>query len=91
MVGTIVSALIVGVIVGVLARRVTPDKQNLSIVMTSVLGAAGAFLGSWVTYGLGYTDANRGWAIIPFLVGVIVAVIAIAIYLAVAGPHRIRP
>jgi uncharacterized membrane protein YeaQ/YmgE (transglycosylase-associated protein family) len=90
MVGTIISAVMVGVIVGVLARRVMPEKPNLSIVMTSVLGAAGAFLGSWLTYGLGYTDANRGWAIIPFLVGVIVAVIVIALYLAATGPKRIR-
>jgi uncharacterized membrane protein YeaQ/YmgE (transglycosylase-associated protein family) len=67
-----------------------PQKQSLAHVMPSVLGATGALLGSWLTYGLGYTDANRGWAAIPFLVGVIVAVILIAIYLAVIGRDRIR-
>ncbi|HZU48463.1 MAG TPA: GlsB/YeaQ/YmgE family stress response membrane protein [Mycobacterium sp.] len=90
MVSTVVSAVIVGVIVGALTRRVMPEKHNPGIVMTSVLGAAGAFLGSWLTYGLGYTDANRGWAMIPFVVGVIVAVVVIAIYLAVTGRDRVR-
>ncbi|HVQ99797.1 MAG TPA: GlsB/YeaQ/YmgE family stress response membrane protein [Mycobacterium sp.] len=85
MIGTIFSALIVGLIVGALARLVMPGKQNIGIIMTITLGAVGAFLGSWLTYNLGYTNSNGGWAVIPFLVGIILAVILIAIYLGVTG------
>jgi len=85
MIGTIFSALIVGLLVGALARLVMPGKQHIGIIMTIVLGAVGAFLGSWLTYNLGYTNSNGGWAVIPFLVGIIVAVILIAIYLGVTG------
>ncbi len=85
MIGTIFSALVVGLIVGALARLVMPGKQNIGLVMTIVLGAVGAFLGSWLTYNLGYTNSNGGWAVIPFLVGIITAVILIAIYLGVTG------
>ncbi len=85
MIGTIFSALIVGLLVGALARLVMPGKQHIGLIMTIALGAVGAFLGSWLTYNLGYTNSNGGWAVIPFLVGIIVAVILIAIYLGVTG------
>ena len=50
MIGTILSALIVGLIVGALARLIMPGKQNIGIIMTIVLGALGSFIGSWLTY-----------------------------------------
>lgn len=49
MVGTIISAVFVGLVVGVLARLILPGKQKIGVIMTVILGAAGAFLGSWVS------------------------------------------
>ena len=85
MIGTILSALVVGLIVGALARLIMPGKQNIGVIMTIVLGALGSFVGSWLTYQLGYQNSNGGWEIIPFLVGVIVAIVLIAIYVGITG------
>ncbi|MDV3130396.1 GlsB/YeaQ/YmgE family stress response membrane protein [Mycobacterium sp. 21AC1] len=85
MIGTIVSAIIVGLIVGALARLIMPGKQNIGVIMTIVLGVIGSLLGSWLTYQFGYSNANGGWQVIPFLVGIVVAIILIAIYLALTG------
>jgi uncharacterized membrane protein YeaQ/YmgE (transglycosylase-associated protein family) len=85
MIGTIVSAIVVGLIIGALARLVMPGKQNIGVIMTIVLGVLGSFIGTWVTYQLGYQNENGGFAIIPFLVGVVVAIILIAIYVAITG------
>jgi uncharacterized membrane protein YeaQ/YmgE (transglycosylase-associated protein family) len=85
MIGTIIGAIVVGLIVGVLARLVMPGKQDIGIIMTVLLGAVGSFLGTWVTYQVGYANSNGGFAIIPFLVGVVVAVVLIAGYLAITG------
>ncbi|AZG48107.1 GlsB/YeaQ/YmgE family stress response membrane protein [Gordonia insulae] len=85
MIGTIISAIIVGLIVGALARLVMPGKQNMGIIITIVLGALGSLIGSWLTYQLGYNNSNGGWEIIPFLVGIVVAIVLIAAYLAVRG------
>ena len=46
MIGTIISAIVVGLIVGVLARLVMPGKQNIGMIVTIVLGAIGSFLGT---------------------------------------------
>jgi uncharacterized membrane protein YeaQ/YmgE (transglycosylase-associated protein family) len=85
MIGTIIGAIVVGLIIGVLARLVMPGKQNIGVIMTVVLGALGSFIGTWLTYKLGYTNSNGGFEIIPFLVGIIVAVVLIAAYLGVTG------
>ena len=90
MIGTILSALIVGLIVGALARLIMPGKQNIGIIMTIVLGALGSFLGTWVTYSLGYSNSNGGFQFIPFLVGIIFAVILIAGYLGITGRRSTR-
>jgi len=90
MIGTIISAVVVGLIVGALARLIMPGKQNIGVIMTIVLGALGSFIGTWVTYKLGYTNANGGFEIIPFLVGIVVAVILIGLYLGIAGRRGTR-
>lgn len=85
MIGTIIGAIVVGLIVGALARLVMPGKQDIGIVMTTVLGAVGSLVGSWLTYQVGYSNANGGFEIIPFLAGIVVAVVLIAAYLGITG------
>ena len=85
MIGTIISALFVGLIVGALARLIMPGKQNIGVLMTIALGALGSLVGSWVTYQLGYANSNGGFAIIPFLAGVVVAIVLIALYVGMSG------
>ncbi len=85
MIGTIIGAIVVGLIVGALARLVMPGKQNIGVIVTIVLGALGSLLGTWVSYKLGYSNQNGGFKIIPFLVGVIFAVVLIAGYLGIVG------
>jgi uncharacterized membrane protein YeaQ/YmgE (transglycosylase-associated protein family) len=86
MIGTIISAVIVGLIIGALARLIMPGKQNIGVIMTIALGVMGSFIGTWVCYNLfGYQNEGGGWAVIPFLVGIIVAVVLIAIYVGITG------
>ena len=85
MIGTIIGAIVVGLIVGALARLIMPGKQNIGVIMTIVLGALGSFLGTWVTYSLGYSNSNGGFEFIPFIVGVVVAIVLIALYVAITG------
>ena len=91
MIGTIIGAIVVGLIVGVLARLVMPGKQNIGVIMTVILGALGAFLGTWVSYKLGYSNQNGGFKIIPLLVGIIFAILLIAGYLGITGRRGTRP
>lgn len=52
----IISALIVGLIVGALGRLVVPGKQHLPIWLTLILGIVAAFLGGWIATMLGVAN-----------------------------------
>ncbi|PDP85935.1 hypothetical protein CQJ94_19510 [Glycomyces fuscus] len=71
----IISAIIVGLIIGALGRLVVPGKQHLPIWLTLVLGVVAAFIGGWIAAGL----FGAGW-IITLIIQVLVA--AAIVYLA---------
>ncbi len=49
----ILTAIVVGLIIGALARLVLPGKQNIPIWLTILVGALGAILGTLVAQYLG--------------------------------------
>jgi uncharacterized membrane protein YeaQ/YmgE (transglycosylase-associated protein family) len=88
-ISTIIGAIIGGLIIGALARLVLPGRQNISILMTIILGILGSLIGSWLTYQLGYNNENGGFEIIPFLVGIVVAAVLIVVYGNVTGRRHV--
>ena len=85
MIGSIILAIIVGAVIGVVARLVMPGKQKIGMIMTVLIGAVGGLIGSSVASAFGYHNANGGVAWIPFFIGVGTAVVLIAIYESVTG------
>jgi uncharacterized membrane protein YeaQ/YmgE (transglycosylase-associated protein family) len=85
MIGSIILAIVVGAIIGLVARLVMPGKQNIGMLVTIGLGAVGGLLGSVIASQFGYHNANGGIAWIPFFIGVAVAIVLIAVYEAVTG------
>lgn len=47
-IGSIIGYVIVGAIVGVIARLVVPGREGLGILATILLGVAGAVVGGWL-------------------------------------------
>lgn len=80
----IISAIITGLIVGALARLLVPGTKGVSIIMTIVLGIAGAIVGSLV-YGLFGGKDTSGVDWIRLIVEVLVAAVFVWIYVRVAG------
>lgn len=77
--GTLIGGLLAGVIIGPLARLVLPGKQDLSLVLTIVLGAVGAIVGGFAYEALG-GGATTGIDWIRLAIQVVVAAIVILIY-----------
>jgi uncharacterized membrane protein YeaQ/YmgE (transglycosylase-associated protein family) len=78
----ILITLVVGAIVGALAKLVMPGKDPGGVIITILLGIAGAFVAGMLGHALGWYNAAEGPGIIASIVG---AVILLAIYRAVAG------
>lgn len=85
---TILMAVVAGIIIGPLARLALPGRQNISLVMTVVLGAVGALAGSAIFRALSDRSDTSGIDWMAFLIGVVVAAIAITVYVAMTGRQK---
>src|SRR3546814_8667017 len=64
--------ILIGFIVGVLARLLKPGKDSMGIILTTLLGIAGALLAGWVGQATGFYEAGEAAGFIGALVGAIV-------------------
>lgn len=84
----IISAIIVGLVVGALARLVLPGKQNISIVLTILIGLVAAFIGGFIGNAIG--SGGDGFSFITLIIQVILAVIGVSIVAGTQGRKSVR-
>jgi uncharacterized membrane protein YeaQ/YmgE (transglycosylase-associated protein family) len=77
----ILITLIVGLVVGALAKLAMPGKDPGGIVITALLGVAGSFIAGALGHSLGWYEIGEGPGLIASIIG---AVILLAVYRAVA-------
>ncbi len=72
----ILGTLLVGLVVGFIARAIKPGDDKLGLIMTAVLGVAGSFLANYAGFALGWYKQGdtAGW--IAAVVGSIVLLFA---------------
>jgi uncharacterized membrane protein YeaQ/YmgE (transglycosylase-associated protein family) len=75
----ILGLILIGLVIGVLARLVLPGRQRIGVAMTLLLGIAGALVGGIVASALGTGDIFE----LNFL-GTIVGIIAAAGFIGAA-------
>jgi uncharacterized membrane protein YeaQ/YmgE (transglycosylase-associated protein family) len=85
----ILSWILFGLIAGALARLFFPGKQPFGIVMTLLVGLAGALAGGFVASALGAGGVD-GFNVRSFLVAVGGAILLLFVYEALAGRERTR-
>ena len=69
--------IIVGFVVGVVAKFVHPGRDNMGFVMTTLLGVAGAFVATFLGQAIGWYEAGQGAG---FIGGVIGAILILIVY-----------
>lgn len=72
-------ALIIGVVIGSIAKLFVPGRQDIPLWLTSLLGAGGALVGNWLASLLG-VEETRGidWIRHALQIGSAVAIMALA-------------
>jgi uncharacterized membrane protein YeaQ/YmgE (transglycosylase-associated protein family) len=74
--------IILGLIVGIVAKLVHPGRDPGGVVMTIIIGVVGALLGGYIGRGLGwYREGDP----VGFVMAVVGAIILLVIYRLVAG------
>jgi uncharacterized membrane protein YeaQ/YmgE (transglycosylase-associated protein family) len=84
----IIMAIVIGAIIGALARFVLPGRQNIGMLLTIVIGIVAALLGTWLAQLVGVaTTDGIDWIEIVFQVGL--AAIAIALFAGVGSRRSV--
>ena len=76
---SILGTLLIGLIVGFIARAIKPGDDKLGWIMTAILGVAGSFLAGYAGKALGFYQAGQVASLIASVVGAIVLLFVYAL------------
>ena len=85
----IITAIIIGAIIGALGRLVVPGKQNIPIWLTILIGIVAAFLGTVIANALG-VGSTKGIDWIEILIQVLLAAAGVALVVGIRGRRGVR-
>ena len=78
----VIWTIILGFVIGVVAKLLHPGKDNMGFIMTILLGVAGSLLAGLIGEALGWYKAGEGAG---FIASVVVAIILLVIYGKIKG------
>ncbi len=78
----IIWTIVLGLVIGVIAKLIHPGRENMGIIMTIVLGIAGSFLAGIIGQAIGWYKAGEGAG---FIASATVAIILLVIYGKIKG------
>ena len=82
----IIAWIVVGLIAGVLAKLIMPGDDPGGVIVTILIGMAGALVGGFIAQNLlGFDEGGFIWSIVVATLG---AIILLAIYRMVVGDRR---
>lgn len=84
----IITTLLIGLVVGALAKLVMPGRDPGGIIITILLGIAGSFIAGVLGHAMGWYRADQGPGILASILG---AVILLGIYRLFIGRRVIGP
>jgi uncharacterized membrane protein YeaQ/YmgE (transglycosylase-associated protein family) len=73
----IIWTIVLGFVIGFIAKLVHPGRENMGLIMTILLGIAGSFLAGIIGQFIGWYKAGEGAG---FIASVVVAIILLVIY-----------
>jgi len=74
--------LIIGLVVGAIAKLIVPGRDPGGIIVTMLLGIAGSFLAGWLGRAVGWYQPGQSAGFISSIIG---AIIILAIYHFIRG------
>lgn len=84
----IITAIVIGAIIGALGRLVVPGKQHISILVTIIVGILAALLGTWIASLINVADTD-GIDWIELLLQIALAAIGVVIAANMLGRRRV--
>jgi uncharacterized membrane protein YeaQ/YmgE (transglycosylase-associated protein family) len=87
----IIGWIAIGAVAGILAKALYPGAENIGIVLTILLGIAGALLGGFAAWIVGAGDPiDEFFDISTWIASIVGAFVILAIYSALGGTRTSR-
>lgn len=86
----IITAIVIGAIIGALGRLVVPGRQPIPIWLTIVVGIVAAFIGTFIARAIGIPTATSGIDWLELIVQVVVAAIGVILVSNLYGRRSVR-
>jgi uncharacterized membrane protein YeaQ/YmgE (transglycosylase-associated protein family) len=86
----IITAIVVGLVLGVLGRMVAPGAQKIPIWLTILVGIAAAFIGTWIAKAIGISTETDGIDWLEVIVQVVVAAVGVTLVASLMGKRGAR-
>jgi len=85
---SVITAILIGIVVGVLGRLLVPGRQPIGMLVTILVGIVAAFIGTAIARAIGIPTVTNGIDWLELLVQVIVAALGVALVSALMGRRR---
>ncbi|MFI9827580.1 MAG: GlsB/YeaQ/YmgE family stress response membrane protein [Streptomyces sp.] len=72
----VISAIVIGIVIGVLGRLVVPGRQRIGVLWTIVIGIVAAFIGTGIASGLDVAD-TKGVDWVEWLIQIALAALGV--------------
>ncbi|WP_029922701.1 GlsB/YeaQ/YmgE family stress response membrane protein [Nevskia soli] len=76
---TLIGTLIIGFIVGLLGRWLHPGDDKMGIILTTVLGVAGAFLATYAGQAMHLYEPGQSAGFIGAVIGAVVLLLVVGV------------
>jgi uncharacterized membrane protein YeaQ/YmgE (transglycosylase-associated protein family) len=88
MVGSIISWIVFGLVIGFIVRALYPGRQHMGFASTIALGIAGSIIGGLIAWAFGYRPEDGPFAGAGWILSIIGGLIVVWISLALSRPRH---
>lgn len=68
---SVIGTLLIGLVVGFIARAIKPGDDRLGWIMTALLGVAGSFVANYVGQAMGWYQAGEAAGLVASVLGAV--------------------
>jgi uncharacterized membrane protein YeaQ/YmgE (transglycosylase-associated protein family) len=83
---SIIAWMVLGLVVGIITEKLLGGREKYGVIITVVIGVAGALLAGWAASTMFHVDTSQGFfSITSWISAIVGAVLLLVIYNAVTG------
>jgi uncharacterized membrane protein YeaQ/YmgE (transglycosylase-associated protein family) len=87
---SIIAFIVLGLIAGAIAKAIFPGDDPGGIIITALIGMAGALIGGFLASAIFNTDIGGFWHLSTWIAAIVGSIILLAIYRALVGNRHHR-